>query len=191
MEELKNYLMELNSISESCWEDTISLFTPQTYAKHNYFIQDGEIATHLGFLKKGIMRAFYRDPNGTEYNKHFFIAPCFIGGFSSLITGKPNQINQQALSECEIIVANYSQFKRLYDVYPEMERISRLISEQFFVQKEEREIDLVLLQAKDRYKKFRKEFPQLEQQVSQYHIASYLGVSATQLSRIRRKLANS
>jgi hypothetical protein len=51
--------------------------------------------------------------------------------------------------------------------------------------KEKREIELVTLEAKERYAIFQQEHPQLEQLIPQYHIASYLGVSPTQLSRIR------
>jgi hypothetical protein len=43
-----------------------------------------------------------------------------------------------------------------------------------------------LLDASQRYVLFKKEFPTLEQLIPQFHIASYLGISATQLSRIRR-----
>jgi len=59
------------------------------------------------------------------------------------------------------------------------------MAEQFFIQKEKREIELVTLEAKERYQIFQKEHPGLDQQIPQYHIASYLGVSPTQLSRIR------
>jgi hypothetical protein len=53
--------------------------------------------------------------------------------------------------------------------------------------KERREIELVLLQADERYKIFKQEYPNLENLIPQYHIASYLGVTPTQLSRIRAK----
>jgi len=65
--------------------------------------------------------------------------------------------------------------------------VARKLAEIFFVQKEQREIEIVLLDADRRYSLFQKQFPQLEQQIPQYHIASYLGVTPTQLSRIRRK----
>ncbi|GMU95073.1 MAG: hypothetical protein AMXMBFR50_05900 [Ignavibacterium album] len=57
------------------------------------------------------------------------------------------------------------------------------------MQKEKREIEIVLLNAEKRYQIFRNDFPQLEQQIPQYHIASYLAITPTQLSRIRRKIS--
>ena len=50
-------------------------------------------------------------------------------------------------------------------------------------------MEIVLLNAEQRYLIFREEFPDLEMKIPQYHIASYLGISATQLSRVRRKMA--
>ena len=50
------------------------------------------------------------------------------------------------------------------------------------------ELEMALLNATERYLLFKKSFPNLEQKIPQYHIASYLGVTATQLSRLRNKL---
>ncbi|MGE4347904.1 MAG: Crp/Fnr family transcriptional regulator, partial [Flavobacteriaceae bacterium] len=67
----------------------------------------------------------------------------------------------------------------------------RKLAEQFFVHKEQREVNIVMLDADKRYLIFQQEFPFLEQLIPQYHIASYLGITPTQLSRIRRKLTKS
>lgn len=184
---LKAYLNRLSPLSDPSWERLQSLFTETELKKGDFFIKDGENATTLGFLQSGIMRAFYRNDEGTEYNKHFFVSPCFVGGYASLITGRPNQINQQALSDCSILTAGYADFKALYPSYPDVERAARIVAELFFVQKEQKEIEIVLLDAQARYRIFQKEFPTLEQLIPQYHIASYLGITPTQLSRIRAK----
>jgi len=189
MTDLKTFLNSLIPISAESWGKFAALFTPQILKKGDYFITAGQIAKEIGFLESGIVRAFYRNNEGVEYNKHFFLNPCFIGGYASLITKKPNQINQQALINCNIQTAKYAEIQALFKTCPDIERATRILAELFFVQKEQREIEIVLLDADKRYEIFQKEFPQLEQQIPQYHIASYLGITATQLSRIRRKLA--
>jgi hypothetical protein len=77
----------------------------------------------------------------------------------------------------------------LYNTFPALERFARKLAESYFVLKEKREIELVLLEAGERYLIFQKEFPGLENRIPQYHIASYLGITPTQLSRIRAKKA--
>lgn len=189
MDELQKFFNNLTPIPADALDRFAGLFTPRILEKGEFFISDGQMAKEIGFLEKGVARAFYRNAAGVEYNKHFFVAPCLIGGYASLITGKPNQINQQALTDCHIRVATFSDIAALYPVFPSIERAARMLAERFFVQKEQREIELVLLDADKRYQIFRDDFPGLEQQIPQYHIASYLGITPTQLSRIRRQLA--
>ena len=189
MTDLKTFFNKLTPVSSETWDKFEALFTPKILKKGDYFITDGQTAKEIGFLESGIIRAFYRNNEAVEYNKHFFINPCFIGGYASLITGTPNQIIQQALTNCTIQVAKFADIQNLYQTCPDIERGARILAEQFFVQKEQREIEIVLLNADKRYQIFQKDFPQLEQQIPQYHIASYLGITPTQLSRIRKKLS--
>lgn len=187
MNDLKQFFDSLTPISIESWKKLSVLFTPGTLKKGDYFAVDGQTAKEIAFLESGIVRAFYRNMEGVEYNKHFFVHPSFIGAYASLITKQTNQINQQALTDCQLLVAKYSDIQDLYETCPDIERASRILAELFFVQKEQKEIEIVLLDADERYEIFRKTYPQMEQAIPQYHIASYLGVSPTQLSRIRRK----
>ena len=186
--DLKTFFNTLTPLSPASWEKLNALFVPGTLKKGDYFITEGQIAKKVGFLEQGIMRAFYRNGGGFEYNKHFFVNPCFFGGYASLITGQPNQICQQALTDCQFLVANYADMQALFETYPDIERSTRVYAEHAIVFKEQREIEIVLLDADKRYQLFQKKFPQLEQQIAQYHIASYLGITPTQLSRIRKKM---
>lgn len=187
MTELYKYLNSISPLQDETWRRVKGLFTEKTLAKGDYFINERQQARQVGFLTSGIIRAFYRNNEGLEYNKHFFVAHNIVGGYSSLVTSTPNKIIQQTLSECQLLVANYSEITKLYDIFPDFERVGRRLAELYFVAKEQREIEIVLLNADERYLIFRKEYPQIEQQIPQYHIASYLGITPTQLSRIRRK----
>ncbi len=187
MEALRSYIHSLNPISDTSWRRIECLFAKNTVRKGEFFIKEGVMATHIAFLEHGVMRAFYRNSEGQEYNKHFFTAPCFIGGYASLITGRANVINQQAITDCSIWMADFPAFSALYKSCPDLETAARRLAELYFVNKEQREIEIVLLDADKRYLLFQKQYPQLEQLVPQYHIASYLGITPTQLSRIRRK----
>jgi CRP-like cAMP-binding protein len=183
---LKNYLNSISEIEDETWEKIVVLFSESTLKKGEYFAEDGQLAFKIGFLKSGILRAYYTNRQGKEYNKHFFLPNSLIGAYSSLISGQENRIAQQALTECTILVAEYKNLAKLYLTCPDFERFARKYAELSFVQKEKRELEIVLLDADKRYSIFRKQFPNLDQIIPQYHIASYLGISATQLSRIRK-----
>jgi CRP-like cAMP-binding protein len=190
MTDLKTFFDNLTLLPNENWDGFSALFKPRVLKKGEYFIKEGQTAKELAFLESGIMRVFFRNDEGVEYNKQFFVNPSLVGGYSSLITNQPSQINQQALTDCNLLVAKYADIQVLYTTSHSFECASRMIAEHYFVQKEQREIEIVLLDAEKRYAIFQKEFPTLEQQIQQYHIASYLGITPTQLSRIRKKLAS-
>lgn len=189
MKELYNFLNAISPIQENTWNEIKNIFSEHSLKKGEFFLKEGEVAKNFGFLKQGIVRAFYRNNDGVEYNKHFFTKNNMIGGYSSLVTQLPSTINQQALTNCNLLIGNYRKLTDLLDKHQDLERLLRKIAEHYFVDKEKREVEIVLLEANKRYAIFQREYPQLEQLIPQYHIASYLGITPTQLSRIRAKIS--
>lgn len=189
MDELYKYLISISPLQTETWNLIKELFVETSLKKGDYFIKEGLTAKSIGFLKNGVIRAFYRDREGSEYNKHFFISNNLVGGYSSLVTQMPNKIHLQALTDCQLLTANYNELIVLYEDHQDFERFGRKLAEMFFVHKEEREVNIVMLDADKRYLIFQNQFPDLEQLIPQYHIASYLGITPTQLSRIRKKFS--
>lgn len=187
MEELKIYLNELIHFTASEMEAFTSLFSETKLNKNEYFAKEGEFPSKLAFISEGVMRAFFRNRSGNEYNKTFFAPSTFIAAYSSITTKQRNLINLQCLTDCSLLVADFEKITSLYNEYPKIERLARIMAEYKFAIKEKREIELVTLDASERYEIFKKEHPNLENLINQYHIASYLGITPTQLSRIRAK----
>ena len=187
MDELKTYLDKLIQFSEPEIGIFTSLFSEVELKKHEYFANEGEYSSKLAFLSKGVMRAFFRHNSGYEYNKTFFTPPSFVAAYSSLTTKRKNLISIQCLTDSLLFVADFDKVTSLYNDYPKIESLARILAEYKFAIKEKREIELITLEAKERYEIFKKEHQNLENQINQYHIASYLGITPTQLSRIRAK----
>ncbi|WP_281631474.1 Crp/Fnr family transcriptional regulator [Flavobacterium luteolum] len=184
---LKKYIEEQIHFNEEELDVFTSLFDEVSLKKNQYFATEGEFSSKLAYISSGVMRAFYRDKSGKEYNKTFFTSASFVAAYSSITSGEKNLINIQCLADCILLVADFKQISSLYPKYPKIESLARIIAEYKFSIKEKREIELVTLEASERYEIFKNEHPGLENLISQYHIASYLGISATQLSRIRAK----
>lgn len=187
MNELKVFLEKLAPFTESEMEVFTSLFSEVQLKKKDYFAREGEFSSKLAFISNGVMRAFFRNKAGHEYNKTFFTPSNFVAAYSSITTKKKNLINIQCLTDCTLFVADFRQITSLYKQYPKFESLARNMAEYKFAIKEKREIELVTLEATERYEIFKKEHPNLESLINQYHIASYLGITPTQLSRIRAK----
>lgn len=181
------FFSEIFPLSDQLKDQVSRLFVPDRLEKGEYFVKKGQHAKEIAFLEEGIVRAYYIDQEGKEYNKTFFSAPSIIGSYASLISKKENQVAQQALTPCIIWRASFQKVEALSAGNYEIERLRRTIAERFFLSNEKKEIEMAMLDAEHRYEILQKEYPGIEQRIPQYHIAAYLGISATQLSRIRRK----
>lgn len=188
MNGLKFFLNSISELSEETWKEVSPLFTKVELSPGDFFVKENVYAKKIAFLEEGIIRAFFTNKEAKEYNKQFFIDSSLIGAYSSLLTNERNKIPQQALSKCILWEAKYSEIKKIFKKFHDFEKLGRKIAEYYFLEKERKELEMALLNATERYLLFKKSFPNLEQKIPQYHIASYLGVTATQLSRLRNKL---
>ena len=191
MSDFLQYIDSFSTINKDALEALSACFKPAQLKKNDFFARQGEYSQKIGFLQHGVVRAFFVNKEAKEYNKQFFVGPSIIGAYSSLLTKRANVIAQQAMTDCEILVADFSEIEKLYDSFHDIERLGRKIAEFYFLEKEQKEIEMALLDADKRYLIMREKFPTIELIVPQYHVASYLGISATQLSRIRRKFKES
>ncbi len=183
--QLKTVLESLTTLQDEAWQSFQNLFTLKVFEKGEYFAKAGDLPTDLGFVASGLFRAFYRNENGVEYNKTFFAQNTLMTPLASLVLNSQNHINLQALVKSNLLVANYKAITQLYDNYSSLERFARKAIEIEWCKKEQRELRLVLNSAEERYEHFLEEHPGLENQIPQYHIASYLGITPVALSRIR------
>ena len=107
---MENLVAFLNNFSPLSLE-TLALmgefFTFAELKKGDFFVQEGEYAKEIAFLETGIVRAFYNDRKGREYNQYFFVAPSIIGAYASLISKQQTRIPQQALTDCRLWKARF------------------------------------------------------------------------------------
>ena len=190
MEDLEQFISKFGTIDKKILEELKNCFKPKKLEKDQLFTQEGEYSNKVGFLQEGIIRAFFTGSGGKEFSKQFFMAPSMVGAYTSLVSNAPTKINHQALTDCTLLVASYPRILELYDRYHSLERIGRKIAEFYYVEKEQKLIEQAVFDAEKRYQLLRERFPTLENQIPQYYIASYLGISPTQLSRIRKKMVS-
>lgn len=169
------------------WEEMALLFKQRTLEKGELFAEQGEISNKIAFIVKGTARTFLVNQDGKEFSKYFNVSGQLMAPYASIIRNEPSFVSIEALTQCEILEANYSEVSELGEKYKDVQKILRGVPEMLFVLNEIRSIQLVMLSAKERYEVFRKDFPGLENEINQYHIASFLGITPIQLSRIRKQ----
>lgn len=186
---LKAYIDKLILLPEKDWSALSELFYEKKVKKGEHLSCAGKAADQWALLTNGVARSYYNSKNGIEYNIDFFLGGELVGDFSSLVSHRPSIVSIQALTDCELLSADFASIVHLYDEHPMIERLFKILAEKLYLIKEKREIEIMMMDATERYGLFLKESPDIEQLVPQYHIAAYLGITPTQLSRIRSKKA--
>ncbi len=187
-EDFRDYINNISPIEDETFEELLKHSRHISLKKGEYYVDFDEIPKTLGFLSEGVLRAYFLCDSGKEYNKSLFKGPHVVGAYTAVISRSPNKIAQQALTDCELILFDYDAVLKVYNTHRDLETFARVIGEKFYMEKEQKELEMALMEAEERYKLFKESHPNVDQLIPQYHIASYLGVSATQLSRIRHKM---
>ena len=188
--EIQKVIQAIFPLSKEAFEDLSRLFETITIDKNDYLLKEGDRPLHCYFLEEGVVRVYY-NKDGNEYNKTFFVPGMFPTAITSLITGELSRISFQALTSCRVTRFSYPEFRALFEKHRDLESLLLRIMEIQWVKKEKHDIEMVTNDATQNYLIFRKEFGGLENVIQQYHIASYLGITPIQLSRIRAQLVKS
>ncbi|RED92988.1 Crp/Fnr family transcriptional regulator [Marinoscillum furvescens] len=153
-----------------------------------HYISKGDIPKKMGFVLSGLFRYYYLSHQGDEYTKGLILENNFISSYSAMISSSPSHFFIQALEPSRILSIPYSKLKDLLASDPYWVQFCLRFIEKGFMVKEQRERELLLLSAEQRYLNFLKDYPGLDQRIKQTIIASYLGIKPESLSRIRKKL---
>ncbi|NIJ45223.1 CRP-like cAMP-binding protein [Wenyingzhuangia heitensis] len=189
--QLKKAFNGYTPLSEKTWLLILPLLKYQSLKKGETLIKAGQTAKHIHFICKGILRSFITDDEGSVYSKNIFLENNFAATKVSLLLNTPSYFSIEALEDCILINFSFKEYKKLIAKNNDLKDFYiAYIEHNWIVEKEQREISLVMDNASERYLKLLKKHPNIDQRVSQQHIASHLGITPTQLSRIRKALKN-
>ncbi len=144
----------------------------------------GHTCKTIYFINKGIARIYYYKDD-TDITDSFASENHIIARVESLFTGKPSRKGIQIIEDAEMIAIDANQLFKLYDTYPELERLFRKIFEASHIERVNRIEGIQFHTAEERYKALLLEAPAIIQRVPLKYIASYLGITQVSLSRIR------
>lgn len=156
--------------------------------KGQLLLETGKIAHEYYLIEQGLFRSFSYDYNGNEVTTGFNGHNEILIEVSSLFQRIPSRENLQALTDGKLWKIDLTTFQGLYESIDGFSEWGRSwMSNQLF-QAKQRSIDMVTISATDRYIRLVDESPQIIQQAPLKHIASYLGVTDSSLSRIRKEM---
>ena len=189
MQQIKAYLDQIATISNSDWAFFISKLQRREIPKKTVFLKLNAIENHISFIESGVVRLFIpKEDSEKEITFGFSFKNQFISAYDSFLTQTPSAYQLQALTKTTILSITYNDLQDVYNNTQIGNLIGRLTAERLFLLKSKREQNLLNLSAEERYLSLFKERPELLQVIPLKYISSYIGVTAQALSRIRKRI---
>ena len=185
---IRNAFSQFIDFTDSEWLEVSKILIEKKYDKGEFFIQEGEYCNYVGFINEGLF-SYYYFIDGSQYTRQFFFANNFISNFPSFLTNKKSKAIIQALEKSSVTLIHRDNLSQLYLKAPKFQQLGRMISENLFLIVSEKYESFLLKSAEERYLNLIENRPKVIQNIPQYMIASYLGITPEGLSRIRKRLA--
>ena len=182
---LYKYLKRRN-LSDETLHKLADCFFVKKYKKNEYFTKVGDVSDKVGFVVDGLFYMYSVEQDGTIFAKEFYQSNHLL--LATFDPYKESTVYIQALKTSVILEAKYSEIQMLYTKNQEIELISKKRIENEVEAIYQRMTQSATMTAKERYQQFKEKYSDLEAEIPQYLIASYLGITPTQLSRIRTEI---
>lgn len=172
-------------IAELC-----SLFNERKIKRRGFILQHGDVCRHFTFVVSGCFKMYAVDQNGKEYNLEFSIENEWLTDLSSFYSEQPGVIYIEAIEPSVVLQISRPDLIYLYANYPKLNSTFRIVIERKYIALQKRVLQNISAGAEERYVDFITQFPVLANRLPNTQIASYLGITAEFLSKIRKDLAH-
>ncbi|WP_103068862.1 Crp/Fnr family transcriptional regulator [Aquimarina sediminis] len=190
MDDKKTALIDL--IKQTTHLDTKSAteisnsFSIKRLCKGEFLVKTNQISDDYLFLADGFLRTFLHDTGGNEITTNFYSKNSIVFEVTSFFQRVPSELNIQAITDCFCFRLSYEQSNELFHRKPGFRDFGRAILVKEFISSNQRTISMINQSAEQRYISFLKSNPEVFIHSPLKYIASYLGITDTSLSRIRR-----
>nr|WP_298990491.1 Crp/Fnr family transcriptional regulator [uncultured Polaribacter sp.] len=163
-----------------------SKFEKISLTKGDVLLSSDTHVTNQYYVFSGCLRSFFLNSLGKDHTTQFAVKDWWISDYISFFTEEKSVMTIECLQDAEIYRLSRKDMNSLCEEIPKIETFFRNKMEKAFASFQKRILEYLSLTAKERYIKFITTYPEIEQCVKNYHIASYLGITTESLSRIRK-----
>lgn len=183
-----NQIFKTNSLSQEDYNTIGASFRKIELKKGDFLLMNGQTVLHTYYVYEGCLRSYFLDDSGKDHTLQFGIKDWWISDYTALFSAGKSMMNIECIQNATLYQMARKDMELLYLDIPVFETFFRKKLEKRMEAFHRRTLDNLALPAKERYLSFVKSYPNIEQQVKNYHIASYLGITTESLSRIRKEI---
>ena len=184
--DLKIFLSKYVTLSDPELEDITNKFKSKAVKKNNYLLRQGDTCKDLVFVQKGCLRLYYVKDD-IEVSVWFAFQHSSAIEIYSFISEKPSDYFLQAIEDSEVLFLSKTELNKLYKYQPKMQEMMRNFWEDVILNLINRFTALQKDSAEKRYLDLLNK-PDYLETIPQKYLASFIGVTPTSLSRIRKQI---
>ena len=182
------HIFKTNDFSKEDLDTIISKFEQVQFSKNDYLLKEGKTENFYWFIESGFVRSFVVDTEGNDITTNFYAVGDIAIDWTSFFLRNPTRENIQALTDCVCWQLDFETFQSLFHSIQSIREQGRTTLVNSYFSLKRQNVSMIADQAKDRYIRLMKEKPHIIQNISLKHIATYLGITDTSLSRIRKEI---
>lgn len=188
-DEFFSKVAEYSSLDADAREAWRALLTKREYAKGELLVTQGQPIRSIFFVLHGLLLQYHIGEGGEAIVKRFFLEHHFAASTSALLTGSESDFSIKALEPVTVWEYDFQKFKALVREHPDIAAFYiGYMERHWIVEKEPLEISFRNDDGRRKYARFLETYPGLEKRIRQHEVAAFLGITPTQLSRIRAEL---
>ena len=185
---LIQFIQQVLPVNAAKAEQVVAKFRPMKVERNKYLLEAGKVCSESHFLETGIIRSYAYDLVGDEVTTAFHLKNSFTTDLVSFFKRTPAKEYIQAITDCETWYITYEDMQASFHAIPEFREFGRLNLVNHYSILKERMLSMLQETAEQRYNDLINSSPEIFQHVPLKYIASYLGITDTSLSRIRKEL---
>nr|WP_315033068.1 Crp/Fnr family transcriptional regulator [uncultured Chryseobacterium sp.] len=157
-------------------------------SKKTILLHQGNVCNFETYIRKGCLRIYYINSSGVECTLLFGVEDWWVCDIESFTNKTPSSFYIEAMDDCELLMIKSSKKDLLLSKVPKLEKYFKIIVERHLSITQKRVVNILTKPARIRYKEFLEVYPELNDKISQQHIASYLGITPVFLSKIKNEI---
>lgn len=184
-------IQEIKKHIDLTTEDEELITTAFRYKKvrrNQVLVQPPDIATYEHFVVSGCLVQYYLDDNGIQHTLLFAPEGWWTTDLPSFLTGQESKYHIEALEDTELLIISKQLLDKLLVKIPSLNNFFRVLYQNAVMAQEERLLNVLSTKVEERYLRFVKKYPQLQNRIPQYLIASYLGVTPEFFSKVKARI---
>lgn len=184
LELLQKAVSAVQPFPEADWEAFSSKWKTVTVGRKQTLTAAGEKEKYLYFVLDGVQRVFYLDDEGHEATLVFTYAPSFGGVIDALLLQQPASYYYETLSPSKLLQLSFTDLSALLQAHVAVENFVRKALTLSLSGLLERLVELQSYSSEEKFRKLLRRSPHILQLVPQKYLANYLGMNATNFSKL-------